>query len=287
MANVNARRIEDILTNGITSDHYIAGSNITITDNDDGTQTISASGGGGGGFTPTEDQLAAMNSGITSEKVGTYDSIEGVPAVTSTDDGKILTATYSGGEGTFGWASTPSVDEVPTVTSEDDGKVLTATYSGGTGSYAWATASGGGGTAPTDWTAPTYNTNNYIDNTNTIGGYVVVNNVCTVMIGFKFGALPTTSSSMGWIARGLPVPKVPASGNNGPYMFFDVNAGYQTGASNNWTAASTEKVALYKYRDAGSAPWQTTLFFLPAASSPASTDVVRWVSFSYLIDTSV
>lgn len=28
-----------------------------------------SSGGGGGGFTPTEEQLAAMNSGITSEDV--------------------------------------------------------------------------------------------------------------------------------------------------------------------------------------------------------------------------
>lgn len=35
---------------------------------------------------------------------------------------------------------------VPAVTSSDDGKVLKATYSGGTGSYAWATESGGGTT---------------------------------------------------------------------------------------------------------------------------------------------
>jgi hypothetical protein len=32
-----------------------------------------------------------------------------------------------------------SVDEVPDVTSGDDAKLLKATYSGGTGSYAWAT----------------------------------------------------------------------------------------------------------------------------------------------------
>jgi len=36
-----------------------------------------------------------------------------------------------------------SVDEVPAVTSSDDAKVLTATYSGGVGSYAWAAAQGG------------------------------------------------------------------------------------------------------------------------------------------------
>lgn len=35
-----------------------------------------------------------------------------------------------------------SVDEVPAVTSSDDGKVLKATYSGGTGSYSWETETG-------------------------------------------------------------------------------------------------------------------------------------------------
>lgn len=35
------------------------------------------------------------------------------------------------------------IEQVPTVTSTDDGKVLTASYSGGTGSFAWATPSGG------------------------------------------------------------------------------------------------------------------------------------------------
>lgn len=69
MANVNARRVEEILTSGITAGHYVAGSNITITENQDGTETIASTGGGGGGFTPTETQLAAMNSGITSEGV--------------------------------------------------------------------------------------------------------------------------------------------------------------------------------------------------------------------------
>jgi len=66
-------------------------------------------------------------------------------------------------------------DGVPTVTSNDDGKVLTAVYSGGAGSYGWATASGGGGSSPTydsDWTSVTITgsgtTHHYdIDNTNT------------------------------------------------------------------------------------------------------------------------
>lgn len=36
-------------------------------------------------------------------------------------------------------------DGVPAVTSSDDGKVLKASYSGGTGSFSWETESGGGG----------------------------------------------------------------------------------------------------------------------------------------------
>ena len=41
-------------------------------------------------------------------------------------------------------------NEVPDVTSNDNGKVLTATYSGGSGSYAWATAASGGIEVETD-----------------------------------------------------------------------------------------------------------------------------------------
>ena len=37
------------------------------------------------------------------------------------------------------------VEQVPAVTSSDDGKVLKASYSGGQGSYSWQTESGGGG----------------------------------------------------------------------------------------------------------------------------------------------
>lgn len=55
----------------LISDHFVAGTNVTITDNADGTQTISSSGGGGG-FTPDTDQLAAMNSGITSYWVSEF-----------------------------------------------------------------------------------------------------------------------------------------------------------------------------------------------------------------------
>ena len=74
---------------------------------------------------------------------GYLTSADEVPTVGSSDDGKVLTADYTGGTGSYSWESLPSVDEVPDVTSNDDGKVLKATYSGGTGSYAWATAPSG------------------------------------------------------------------------------------------------------------------------------------------------
>lgn len=43
-------------------------------------------------------------------------------------------------------SGTPTINNVPAVTSVDAGKVLTASYSGGVGSYSWATGGGGGGT---------------------------------------------------------------------------------------------------------------------------------------------
>ena len=59
---------------------------------------------------------------------------------TTSDISDMATQTWVGQQGYL-----TSADEVPTVTSNDDGKVLTATYSGGVGSYAWASAGGGGG----------------------------------------------------------------------------------------------------------------------------------------------
>lgn len=68
--------------------------------------------------------------------------------LTSSDLSGYATQTWVGQQGYL-----TSADEVPDVTSSDDGKVLTATYSGGQGSYAWATpASGGGLSVETDGT---------------------------------------------------------------------------------------------------------------------------------------
>ena len=50
-------------------------------------------------------------------------------------------------------------DVVPAVTSSDDGKVLKASYSGGQGSYSWQTESGGGGGGTVDQTYNASSTN--------------------------------------------------------------------------------------------------------------------------------
>ena len=102
-----------------------------------------------------------------------------VPDVESTDNGKVLKATYSEGTGSYDWedesggvpdysqASQGSVlnkqyngelgwdrpedllhegSLLPEITGNDDGKVLTAVYNDKSGSYAeWQTPSGGGG----------------------------------------------------------------------------------------------------------------------------------------------
>lgn len=111
----------------------------------------------------------------------------GVPSVTSSDDGKVLKASYTGGTGSFSWETesggtvtdvevdgtsvvsggvasiTMPTELVPTVTSNDDGKVLKATYSGGAGSYSWETESGGT-QVQSSWTESDSSAPSYIQN---------------------------------------------------------------------------------------------------------------------------
>ena len=68
-----------------------------------------------------------------------------IPDINSYQANKFLKV---GSNGSYLQWSTLSVDEVPTVGSTDDGKVLTASYSGGVGSYSWETAQGGGSSLP-------------------------------------------------------------------------------------------------------------------------------------------
>lgn len=69
--------------------------------------------------------------------------------LTATDIADMATKTWVGSQG---FLTSSDVDEVPDVGENDGGKVLTATYSGGTGSYAWATPAAGGLSVETDGT---------------------------------------------------------------------------------------------------------------------------------------
>lgn len=127
----------------------------------------------------------ATQTWVGSQGFLTSSDVDEVPSVGSTDNGKVLTAIYSDGTGSYSWETvpTPSVDEVPTVGSTDDGKVLTATYSGGEGSYAWATPAAGGVQVETDGT-------NY---------WITVNGIRLYFASSApTGTIPTGSIGIGW-----------------------------------------------------------------------------------------
>lgn len=67
---------------------------------------------------------------------GAYADLSGTPTVDQTYNASSTNA--QSGVAVASAIAGISVDEVPAVTSSDDGKVLKASYSGGTGSYAWA-----------------------------------------------------------------------------------------------------------------------------------------------------
>ena len=82
----------------------------------------------------------------------------------------------NGSSAMTGTVANITVQSVPAVTSSDNNKVLKASYSGGTGSYSWQTESGGGGTQA-DWTESDDSDPSYIQNKPTIVGIAAGSNV--------------------------------------------------------------------------------------------------------------
>ena len=82
----------------------------------------------------------------------------------------------NGSSAMTGTVANITVQSVPAVTSSDNNKVLKASYSGGTGSYSWQTESGGGG-AQADWTESDQADPSYIQNKPTIVGIAAGSNV--------------------------------------------------------------------------------------------------------------
>lgn len=97
-----------------------------VTSTDDGKVLKATYSGGVGSYA-----WATESGGGTSYSAGTGIDISAQNEI-SVDTTVVATQTDLSG-----------IEQVPTVTSTDDGKVLTASYSGGTGSFAWATPSGG------------------------------------------------------------------------------------------------------------------------------------------------
>ena len=158
-------------------DTHIADATIHVTSTDKTTwsgkqdaisdlQTIRTGAGLGATAVQPGDLATVATSGLYSDLSGTP-TINNVPTVTSSDDSKVLKASYTGGVGSYSWEQesggtvtdvevdgvsvvsggvasiTMPTDLVPTVTSSDDSKVLKASYTGGVGSYSWEAESGG------------------------------------------------------------------------------------------------------------------------------------------------
>ena len=96
----------------------------------------------GDGIDITSDVISADVDGVTIGIDASTKKIKSLQTIPSVDQTYNASSTNAqSGTAVAGAIAAISVDEVPDVTSSDDGKVLKASYSGGQGSYAWGTDS--------------------------------------------------------------------------------------------------------------------------------------------------
>ena len=161
---------------------------------------------------------AVATSGDYADLSGTP-TINNVPAVTSSDDAKVLKASYTGGIGSYSWENETGttysagtgidIDQnnaisvenpLPSSTSADEGKVLKVDANG---DPTWATGGGGGGGVNADWDEtdplePSYIENKPTPKTLTAGANISISEgVGTLTISAAAGLPASTSADEG------------------------------------------------------------------------------------------
>ena len=110
-ASVNKAEIVDVTArvNGSGASTYSAGAGLNLTGTTFSVDTTTiATKSDLSAYTPTANLATVATTGAYSDLVGTP-TINNVPAVTSSDDDKVLKATYSGGVGSYSWEQDSSV----------------------------------------------------------------------------------------------------------------------------------------------------------------------------------
>ena len=144
----------------ITDATHPSGQNFDVMDGATGQQGQQGPTGPAGPGVPT----GGTNLQVLAKASGTdYDTqwVDGIPAISSSDEGKVLGAGYDDKSGSY----TEWVDGIPAISSSDDGKILAAGYDDKSGSYTqWVDAPSGGDSEPT------YNLGKYIPILNKVSG---------------------------------------------------------------------------------------------------------------------